>query len=41
MENCARKHATTLITIEIAEEGIKEGLKVMEEMMKQQAEAKK
>ena len=41
MENCARKRNTTLITLEIAEEGIKEGLKVMEEMIRKQAEQKK
>ena len=37
MEDAARKHKTDLITIEIAEEGIKEGLKMMEEMLAKQA----
>ena len=41
MENCACKHDTTVITIEIAEEGIKEGLKAMEEMIAKQAGEKK
>lgn len=41
MENCARRRDTSHITIEIAEEGIKEGLKVMEEMIRKQAEEKK
>lgn len=41
MENCARQRGTTLITLEIAEEGIKEGLKAMEEMLKKQAKQKR
>jgi len=41
MENCARAHGTTLITLDIAEEGIAEGLKAMEKMIREQAEAKK
>lgn len=40
MENCARQRNTTLITLEIAEEGIKEGLKAMEEMIAKQAREK-
>ncbi|MFQ5630212.1 MAG: universal stress protein [bacterium] len=40
MENCARKHGTNVVTIEIAEEGIKDGLKAMEEMIKKQADEK-
>lgn len=40
MENCARKHNTNLVTIEIAEEGIREGLKAMEEMIATQAKDK-
>lgn len=38
MENCARRRGVTLITLEIAEEGIKEGLKAMEEMIARQAQ---
>lgn len=37
MEAAARKHGTDLITLDIAEEGIREGLKMMEEMIKKQA----
>jgi hypothetical protein len=37
MENCARKRSATLITLEIAEEGIKEGLEAMEEMIARKA----
>jgi nucleotide-binding universal stress UspA family protein len=40
MENCARKSNVTLITLEIAEEGIKEGLKAMEEMITREAREK-
>ena len=40
MEECATQHDTTLITIEIAEEGIKAGLKAMEEMIAKQAASK-
>jgi len=40
MEDCATQHDTTLITIEIAEEGIKAGLKAMEEMIAKQAASK-
>jgi hypothetical protein len=40
MQDCAQKHNTNVITIEIVEEGIKEGLKVMEEMIRKQAEGK-
>ena len=41
MQDCARKQNTTIVTIEIAEEGIKEGLKMMEEMIAKQAGEKK
>ncbi len=40
MEGCAQKRGVTLITLEIAEEGIKEGLKAMEEMIAKQAAGK-
>jgi hypothetical protein len=40
MEACALKHDTDLITIAIAEEGIQDGLKMMEEMIKKQNEKK-
>ena len=40
VEDAARKHNTTLITLEITEEGIAEGVKMMEEMLRQQAEEK-
>jgi nucleotide-binding universal stress UspA family protein len=40
MENCARKRSATLITLEIAEEGIKEGLEAMEEMIAREAQEK-
>ena len=40
VEDAARKHNATLITLEITEEGIAEGVKMMEEMMRQQAEEK-
>ena len=36
MEACARRHGTDLITLALAEEGIQEGLKMMEEMIKKQ-----
>lgn len=41
MEECAQKRGVDLITLEIAEEGIKEGLKAMEEMIRKQAQEKK
>ncbi len=41
MEECARESDATLITIEIAEAGIKAGLKMMEDMISQQAAEKK
>jgi hypothetical protein len=41
METAATSHGTTLITLDIAEEGIAAGLKAMEEMIRQQAEEKK
>jgi hypothetical protein len=41
MEACARKQKTNLITLDIAEEGIAEGLRLMEEMIRQQDEAQK
>ncbi len=37
VEGVARQRSTTLITLEITEEGIKESLKLMEEMIQQQA----
>ena len=40
VEEAARKHSTTLITLAITEEGIAEGVKMMEEMLRQQAEEK-
>ncbi len=40
MENCARQRGTDLITLEIAEEGIEEGRKAMEEMIRNQAKEK-
>ena len=41
MEEAAQGHDTNIITIEIAEEGIKAGLKAMEEMIAAQANEKK
>ncbi len=41
MEACARRHDTDLINIAIAEEGIKDGLKAMEEMIAKQNKDKK
>ncbi|RMD91470.1 MAG: hypothetical protein D6814_18185, partial [Calditrichaeota bacterium] len=41
MEACAKKRGERLITLEIAEEGIKEGLKAMEAMLQKQARQKK
>ncbi|QXD15941.1 universal stress protein [Rhodocaloribacter litoris] len=38
MEDAARRHGTDLITLEIAEEGIRDALQVMEEMIKKKAE---
>ena len=38
IEDAARKRNATLITLEITEEGIAEGIKMMEEMLRQQAE---
>lgn len=38
MEACARDRETTIITLEIAEEGIAEGRKMMEEMIRKQNE---
>lgn len=40
MENCARAQNTTLITLDIAEAGIAEGRRAMEEMIRKQAEEK-
>ena len=40
IEACAQQHNTTLITLAICEEGIAEGRKMMEEMLKKQAEDK-
>ena len=40
VEDAARKHNTKLITLAITEEGIAEGIKMMEEMLKKQAEEK-
>ena len=37
VEDVARQRSTTLITLEITEEGIKAGLQLMEEMIRQQA----
>ena len=39
IEAVARDHKTDLITLAITEKGIKEGIKLMEEMIKEQAEA--
>lgn len=38
VEDAARQHNTTLITLAITEEGIAEGVKMMEEMLRKQAE---
>lgn len=41
IEACARKRGVTLVTLEITEEGIAEGRRLMEEMIRQQSEKKK
>lgn len=41
MESCAQQHNTNLVTLAIAEEGIAEGRRLMEEMIRKQAEEKK
>ena len=41
VEDAARKHGAKLITLAITEEGIAEGIKMMEEMLRKQAEEKK
>ena len=40
VEDAARRHGVTLITLAITEEGIAEGVKMMEEMLRRQAEEK-